>query len=369
MDEKKFEFILFDRIEKIKQINNEYDLEHTSYLSHSGGKDSCVMSKLLDLALPNNKIPRVYKDTGIEYPQMRKFCRKLRDTDNRFIYLKPNINIKKALTKQGYPFKSKQHSHNFAIYKNNIEQCEYYKNDILNNRKDMIDRINNNITIQEDVDYILSLPRGVHSFIRYYFGIRVKKDKELPTNTESRCRERENIILSTSIKIVPNKLKYQFTPEYAKQHNFSDRCCYIFKKNIFKEWELNVERYNCFTGQRKDEGGNRSGLKCISQGTNGKHFNLLMPVSDEWEEYFIKEYNIELCELYYPPYNFKRTGCLFCPFSLNLQEQLDKMKEICPSVCKQAELIWKPVFDEYRKVGYRLDRKTNQMSIFDFMEE
>lgn len=93
-----------------------------------------------------------------------------------------------------------------------------------------------------------------------------------------------------------------------------------------------------------------------------------MPVSDEWEQYFIKEYNIELCELYYPPYNFKRTGCLFCPFSLNLQEQLDKMKEICPSVCKQAELIWKPVFDEYRKVGYRLDKKTNQMSIFDFID-
>lgn len=192
MTKEEFEFILFDRIEKIKQINQEYDLENTSYLSHSGGKDSCVMSKLLDLALPNNKIPRVYKDTGIEYPQMRKFCRKLRDTDSRFIYLKPDVNIKKALTEQGYPFKSKQHSHNFAIYKNNIEQCEYYKNDILNNRKDMIDRINNNITIKEDVDYILSLPRGVNSFIRYYFGIRVKKPKEeLPTNTEQRGRERE----------------------------------------------------------------------------------------------------------------------------------------------------------------------------------
>ena len=38
------ELILFDRIEKIKQLNEEYDLEHTSYLSHSGGKDSCVMS-------------------------------------------------------------------------------------------------------------------------------------------------------------------------------------------------------------------------------------------------------------------------------------------------------------------------------------
>lgn len=195
MNDEEFEFILFDRIEKIKQINEQYDLEKTSYLSHSGGKDSCVMSKLLDLALPNNKIPRVYKDTGIEYPQMRKFCRKLRDEDDRFIYIKPNINIKKALMKNGYPFKSKQHSHIFSIYKNNIELCEYYKKDIVKNHSDMINRINNGITVEEDVEYILSLPRGVSSFIKYYFGIRVKKiDKnETPNNVVERERE-DNII-------------------------------------------------------------------------------------------------------------------------------------------------------------------------------
>ena len=306
MTNEEFEFLLFDRIEKIKQINEEYDLEKTSYLSHSGGKDSCAMSKLLDLALPNNKIPRVYKDTGIEYPQMRKFCRKLRDTDSRFIYLKPDKNIKKSLEKYGYPFKSKQHSHNFEIYRNNIELCEYYKKDILYNRYDMINRIYNNNYNDEDIEYILSMPRGVNSFIRYYFGIRTKL--ETPSSVVHTHTHTHNVILCTSSKIVPDKLKFQFEPEYAKQHFFSDKCCYLFKKNIFREWELNTERYNCFTGQRKDEGGNRSGLKCISQGKNGKHFNLLMPVSDEWEKLFIEKYNIELCELYYPPYNFERTG-------------------------------------------------------------
>ena len=183
-------------------------------------------------------------------------------------------------------------------------------------------------------------------------------------------RERESITLSTSIQIVPNALKYQFEPEYARTHFWSDKCCYLFKKSIFKEWELTTGRTNCFTGQRKDEGGNRSGLKCISQGMNGKHFNILMPVSDEWEEMFIKKYNIELCELYLPPYNFKRTGCLFCPYSLDLQEQLDRMNEISPNVCKQAESIWKPVFEEMRRIGYRLRKKQDyvQISIDDFIE-
>lgn len=39
MDKEQFEFLLFDRIEKIKQINERYDLENNAYISFSGGKD------------------------------------------------------------------------------------------------------------------------------------------------------------------------------------------------------------------------------------------------------------------------------------------------------------------------------------------
>lgn len=37
MTSEEFEFLLFDRIEKIKQINAEYDLENNAYISFSGG--------------------------------------------------------------------------------------------------------------------------------------------------------------------------------------------------------------------------------------------------------------------------------------------------------------------------------------------
>ena len=60
------EFMLFDRIEKIKQIINKYG-EENFYISFSGGKDSTVLHYLVDLALPGNKIPRVFINTGIEY--------------------------------------------------------------------------------------------------------------------------------------------------------------------------------------------------------------------------------------------------------------------------------------------------------------
>lgn len=106
----KNEFLLFDRIEKIKQINEEYNLEKNAYISFSGGKDSTILSKLIDLALPNNQIPRVFANTGIEYNDIVRFVKELSLKDNRFIILNQTANIKDTLEKYGYPFKSKEFS-------------------------------------------------------------------------------------------------------------------------------------------------------------------------------------------------------------------------------------------------------------------
>ena len=74
------EFLLADRIQKIKSINELYDLENNAYISFSGGKDSTVLSKLIDEALPNNKIPRLYLNTGIEYLMVVSFVERERET-------------------------------------------------------------------------------------------------------------------------------------------------------------------------------------------------------------------------------------------------------------------------------------------------
>lgn len=61
------EFLLQDRIAKIRSINEQHNLLDNSYISLSGGKDSTVLSYLMDEALPGNKIPRVFLNTGIEF--------------------------------------------------------------------------------------------------------------------------------------------------------------------------------------------------------------------------------------------------------------------------------------------------------------
>ena len=80
------EFLLADRIQKIKSINELYDLENNAYISFSGGKDSTVLSHLIDEALPNNRIPRVYFNTGIEYKAIVNFVERERERFTRSDY-------------------------------------------------------------------------------------------------------------------------------------------------------------------------------------------------------------------------------------------------------------------------------------------
>ena len=298
------EFLLADRIQKIKSMNELYDLENNAYIGFSGGKDSVCLSKLIDIALPDNKIPRVYVNTGIEYLSMVKFVKHLSESDERIVIIKPSQNIKDMLEKKGYPFKSKAHSDNVAIYQHG----------------------------------------GMTGWVKVYLGIGDKQKAK-----QYQC---------------PDKLRYQFTPDFKLK--VSRQCCVELKKKPIKQYEKQSGKTIGMTGMRKEEGGSRENLNCVifDKDKHIKKFHPLLVITEEFEDWFIKENNLELCELYKPPFNFNRTGCKGCPYSLDLQSQLDLMQIFLPAEKKQCEIIWKPVYEEYRRIGYRL-RKENQPSLFE----
>lgn len=133
-------------------------------MSFSGGKDSTILHYLLDIALPNNKIPRVFINTGIEYNKIVEFVKGLAEKDSRFVLLKPTQNIKQTLEKYGYPFKSKQHAHNLELYAHHYKDFEKIRKEIDNNPK-----------LLKDYDYIHNLAHGIKTLVKYYYGVRERE--------------------------------------------------------------------------------------------------------------------------------------------------------------------------------------------------
>lgn len=300
------ELLLQDRIEKIQSVVGKYG-EENFHLSFSGGKDSTVLSALLDMALPNNKIPRVYANTGIEYRMIFEFVLKKQQEEHpwELIILKPTVPIKPTLEEVGYPYKSKYHSKILATYQ------------------------------RSGMD-------GMES-VTNYLQLTIPKSG----------------VIKQSQHLCPQILMHQFTPEYKLK--VSAKCCDKLKKEPIHKWQRENNKPFAIIGIMPDEGGQRENAKCLAfTGNKLKAFQPLVPVTKKWEDWFIKEYNIDICDIYKEPYNFERTGCKGCPFALHLQEELDTLERFFPAERKQCEIIWKPVYDEYRRLGYRL-RKDEQV--------
>ena len=155
------EFILADRLGVIRDTIKKYG-EENFYLSFSGGKDSTVVHHLLDMAIPGNRIPRVFSNTGIEYKANVDHVRSFKD--DRFVIISPSKNIRQTLEKVGYPFKSKLYSEHYSIYRRNRDAI---------NRE--LERIKENPKLLESYDYIHNLPRGVKTVIKYMNNLRERE--------------------------------------------------------------------------------------------------------------------------------------------------------------------------------------------------
>lgn len=99
------------------------------YVSFSGGKDSTVLHHLVKEVeierFGNVTIPRVFCDTGLEFPELKQFAKKIAD-----IIIRPNMSFKQVLENYGYPVISKTQS--MAIRKLTTQNLsDKYRNKLL----------------------------------------------------------------------------------------------------------------------------------------------------------------------------------------------------------------------------------------------
>lgn len=144
----------------------------------------------------------------------------------------------------------------------------------------------------------------------------------------------------------------------------SDQCCVEFKEKPLAQWQKEHKKPIKILGLMREEGGRRNRVDCIiKHGNKVAVFSPLAKVTKDWEEWFIETHNIRLCELYYPPYSFTRTGCKGCPYALGIEQELHTLEKLLPAEYRQCNYLWKPVYDEYRRIGYRL-KNEEQTKLF-----
>ena len=300
MTKSEYNFILQEKIQTVRNHAIAKDFERTSYVSFSGGKDSTVLVKILEMALPKNTIPKVFCDTGLEYLLIKKYILDMMEHDPSYQIIKPQAPITSILKKYGYPFKSKEFSQKVHQYQKHGTNSETVKK---------------------------------------YLGI---------TGEKSRQHQCPKILLP--IFSQSNELK------------ISDKCCLFLKKKPFIQYTKDTGRNISMLGMRRAENGLRQNLNCFTYDTryNITHYNAIADLSDEFIEMFIQEEQVKLAPLYLPPYNFTRTGCVGCPYAMNIQAQLETLKANLPQEYRKANALWGAVYEKYKSLNYRIKEDTEK---------
>lgn len=271
-----------------RRIKEWYDYwDGQVFLAFSGGKDSTVLKHIIHNTVGVHDVPAVFVDTGLEYPEVKKFA-----TANADIVLRPEMRFDNVIKEYGYPLFSKETAKRIyygrrALQRGNPEVAE-----------------------------------------KYLFSI--EKDKKTGETRQSRFKPSKKAIdvaLNTSIPV-------------------SGKCCDIMKKKPFKKYKKETGR-KPILGMMARESKLRENAWLL-HGCNA--FESKNPSSSPlafWTEQdvlqYIVENNIDYATVYgeikqdengkYYTTGVDRTGCMFCMFGVHLDKKpnrFQKMKETHP---------------------------------------
>lgn len=104
------------------------------YVSFSGGKDSTVLLHKVRSLYPD--VPGVFVDTGLEYPEIRRFVK----TFENIVWVKPKMSFQEVINRYGYPVISKDQSCAISRYRNTEDPVQKHRrlNGWPNGKKGMI---------------------------------------------------------------------------------------------------------------------------------------------------------------------------------------------------------------------------------------
>ena len=258
------------------------------YLSLSGGKDSLVLHWILKEVEYQDYggmvIPRVFCNTGLEYPEVREGVLRLfegKSVQDKLVVLKPDMHFRDVITKYGYPIISKEQS----------------------------------------------------QFINQYRNAKSEKTKHTRLYGNKWGRGK-----------ISEKWKYLIDSDFK----ISDKCCDIMKKKPFKEYEKKTGRAPILgkmaveSAKRMQDYIKQGGCNAFDNKRPKSE-----PIGF-WTEQDILEYiyknNITIPSVYgeilyidgkYQLTGVTRTGCVFCMYGVHLEKgenRFERMKRTHPNL-------------------------------------
>ena len=281
---------------RIEELWNETDGK--CYVSFSGGKDSTVLLALIKMCqelYTVGEIPAVFSNTGIELGVTVDFVKWVKDNWYPYIeIIRPNHSFSWVLENKGKPILSKIKS-------------EY-----------------------------------LH---RWHSGNKTGNTiQSLVTGITPRGKPARNSKLA-------DKYAHMLHEEFPI--NLSSDCCKVLKKKPFLEFEKRADMKGAIIGIRVEEGGPRftQAMSRVEKGgklcTYTKGSMVYKAPIIDWSgddlENFISEYNVPLSDAY-TKYGFFRTGCMCCPYSRNLANDLEYLYYYEPNRYKAAMHWLKDVY-------------------------
>jgi len=264
---------LWMKVEKSKRRIQEWyeNYEGQVYVSFSGGKDSTALLHLVRSIYPD--VEAVFVNTGLEYPEVYKFVK----TFDNVRILKPDMNFKEVINKYGYPVISKENS-----------------------------------------QYLYDIRTGTEYM----------KKRRLECDSQGRFK-------------LPKKYHYLIDSPFKISH----KCCSIMKKNPVKRYEKETNK-KAILGTMAEESNLRQ-QSYLKHGCNA--FENKRPVSTPlgfWRQNDILEYiyvnNLKIASVYgdiviqgnllgehqYKTTGCDRTGCVYCLFGINQEQEPNRMQRL-----------------------------------------
>jgi 3'-phosphoadenosine 5'-phosphosulfate sulfotransferase (PAPS reductase)/FAD synthetase len=103
------------------RVEDYYDhFDGHVFVSVSGGKDSTVLADIVEDMYPD--VPRVFVDTGVEFPGVRRIGRDLAD-----VVLRPRMKFKDVLREYGYPMINKDQAVALSRYRRTKDPVQKYR--------------------------------------------------------------------------------------------------------------------------------------------------------------------------------------------------------------------------------------------------